>query len=325
MPLKTMSSTGSPSQVASDVSQNNQDSTITTDVTSISITNDHVQPDLSLPLSILQKFPKLVLTPYSFCNERDPANVLSLVHNAAKRELVDLLTIVIPALTCISRITLSSSLFQNPTSSSDSILHPDLQRLRIWWDSLLRFLFFVADTDDDISRIVSAPAIDLAKRRSEVKVAASLEKNRKSLSDRYSFAMEYVFRAADRALQEFCSNPEQIALDQFSEKSATLTNFMLDSMAQAVSVVANVTELVDVSLTNLEYKVANSLSSFQSDRKTLYLFICARWMGDSELIKRWILKFGGLKARVFYESWKSSFDEQRTSFVSHLSTQYAAL
>lgn len=285
--------------------------------------NDTIRLDLEVPCTIKELYPKLRFSSYSFGKERDPANVLSLVHNAAKQELADLVSIILPALPALYRITLLSSSLTKRDSETDS--HPDLVKLQSWWDVFIRFLFFVADTDDDIVRIVSSPAIDLALGQADVKLASSLQKNWKSLSDRYAVSMEYVFRAADRAFKEFRFNPNQATLDRFSAKCSALTNFMLECMHLATVLVKEVIEVADVALTNLEYKVANSVYSINSERKILYIFMCARWMAERHHIRRWVGRFGGLKGRIFFESWKTTFYEQRASFVERLSTQYAPM
>lgn len=285
--------------------------------------NDAIQLSLEVPEAIKELYPRLKYTVYSFGKERDPVNVLSLVHNAAKRELADLVSVVLPALPALYRLTmLTSSLVKRDSDSED---HPDLLKLQSWWDVFIRFLFFVADTDDDVARIVSSPAIDLAIGQSEIKLASSLQKNWKLLSDRYAFSMEYIFRAADRAFQDFRFNPNQTTLDKFSDKCSALTKFMLDSMHLATKLVKEVMEVADVTLTNLEYKVANSVCSISGERKTLHLFMCARWMVEQNHIRRWIHRFGGIKGRLFFESWSTTFNEQRASFVERLSTQYTPM
>lgn len=288
-----------------------------------SIDNDTVQLDLDVPDTIKELYPKLRFASYSFGKERDPVNVLALVHNAAKRELADLVSIILPALPALYRLTLLNSGLAK--RDSDTEYHPDLVKLQSWWDVFVRFLFFAADFDDDVARIVSSPAIDLALGQAEVKLASSLQKNWKSLSDRYAVSMEYVFRAADRAFQDFRFNPSQGTLDKFTAKCSALTNFMLESMHLSTKLVKEVMEVADVALTNLEYKVANGLCAINSDRKILYLYMCARWMAEPHYVRRWVNRFGGLKGRLFFESWKTTFYDQRASFVERLSTQYAPM
>lgn len=270
------------------------------------------QVPLHLPIldHYLAKYPKLELTPYAIENDKDALNALSLVHNAARREIVDLVSIVLPTLLLI------------PHSNDTSELHPDMFPLKPWWDALLRFFFFVADTDDDITRIATDPVVEITARSGQLKISRSLEKNRKSLTDRYAFAMEYVFRAADRALDDYCHTSTSASLSHFVVKVEAVVTFVLDSMHVADDVVNHVNEVCIISLPSLQRKVVDSLCTFAKERKNIFICICVRWMDNEQLIKQWIYKYGGFKARYYFDSWKLAHDEQRASFIEILAQKY---
>lgn len=266
--------------------------------------------DLRTPSHLIDTYPKLALTPYCIENENDPINVLSLLHNAAKREISELLSVILP---CIKAI---------PHSDNTADLHPDLIPLTQWWNALIRFFFFVSDTDEDISGLVTTPAIRFATRMGDLHLADRLSKARKSVSDRYAFAMEYVFRAADRALHDYRKNATKEAADKVHVKFVSVVNFMLDSMHASTEVVNQAYAVCEVSLYGLQRKTVDSLCSFAKDRRNIYMYMCARWMNDEHLIKKWILKYGGFKGRMFYDSWKIMYAEERATFLKNITEKH---
>lgn len=266
--------------------------------------------NLEVPTGLLNLYPRLAFTPYALERENNSINVLSLFHNAAKREIADLLSIILPAIRAIDH------------SDDSPSLHADLQPLSHWWNALLRYFFFVADTDVDVTKLVTTPAVSYASRAGDFHLADRLAKACKSLCDRYAFAMEYIFRAADRALLDYSKVPTRDAAEKLQVKFVSVVTFMLDSMHVTLDVANQAHKICDVSLSALERRIVDSLHSFAKDRKNVFMYMCVRWMNDESLIKHWIFKFGGLKGRIFYDSWKTAHYEQRILFVNTLAERH---
>ena len=262
--------------------------------------------ELHIPDEVLENFPKLFLEPYHTKRDCRGTNVLSLVHNAAKREVADLVSVVIPSLRHIET--------QNEFHDGEKA-EKLFDGLSSWWGTLLRFFFFVAECDDDVIKVMLQPATRSLKRQGELKYVNELEKKRKSLADRYSFTMELIFRGADRALDEFEEEPSQKSMSRLLAKFEGVAKFMLGTMAQATGIATEIESICDIEVTSLEHSIVDSLTRIAREDKPLFMYTCARWMNDESRIKQWIFRYGGLRGRFFFDSWKQAHDERRASFI----------
>lgn len=223
-----------------------------------------VCPKQDLDASVESKFPTLKFTLFDPEDHSNPENVLGFFHNGAKLQLCHLLTIVLPSL-------------------SASV---DVDKLCIWWSTLLRFLCFIADVDQDVSDLVIHQTTRHVDDPSE---GAKLLKAHKSLCDRYDFAMVHVFRAADRSFVQLCDALDDITsrtsanngsnatrsdnrssigdnvqqtIDVARTKLASVARFMLDAMAACSALVQRARRSIAVDLFGIERKIVDKLTHF---------------------------------------------------------------
>lgn len=261
-----------------------------------------------------QVHPRLELHAYNDRRPNNAHNVLSLVHNAVKREIADLLTIVLPGIQHHANLTSFSCRIKDAPVFGD--------RLYQWWSTLLRVFFYTAETDEDILNIVMKPVTRYARRNNDSKTANDLQRRQKSVLDRYSFTMEVVLRAADRALDDYECVPDAPKLSKLVHKLSALADFMLDTMDLTLLVVHDALEVCDVDIASLEYTVASSMLTFAKGNPGVFTYIFARWMEEESDVRRWIAKFGGLRGRLFYESWKRAHHQQRGSIIDQIADMY---
>ncbi|PXF40934.1 hypothetical protein BWQ96_09329 [Gracilariopsis chorda] len=261
-----------------------------------------------------QVHPRLELHAYNNRLPNNAHNVLSLIHNGVKREIADLLTIVLPGIQHHAAITSFSCRIKDAPVFGD--------RLYQWWSTLLRVFFYTAETDEDILNIVMKPVTRYARRNDDSKTAAELQRRQKSVLDRYSFTMEVVLRAADRALDDYECVPDAPKLSKLVHKLSALADFMLDTMDLTLHVVHDALQVCDVDIASLEYTVANSMSAFAKGNPGVFTYIFARWMEDENDVRKWIAKFGGLRGRLFFESWKRAHHEKRGSIINQIADMY---
>lgn len=223
-----------------------------------------VCPKQDLDVSMESKFPMLKFTPFDPEDHCNPENVLGFFHNGAKLELCHLLTIVLPSL-------------------GTSV---DVDKLSIWWSTLLRFLCFIADMDQDVSDLVIQQTTRHVDDPSE---SAQLVKAHKSLCDRYDFAMVHVFRAADRSFVQLCDALDNVTnrtapnsgndltpnnnknstgdnlqetIDTARTKLASAARFMLNAMAACSALVQRARRSVTIDLFGIERKIVDKLGHF---------------------------------------------------------------
>lgn len=258
-------------------------------------------PTLPLPPSLQARHPTLVLRPYSPILPSLPSNVLALLHNAAKRDLADLVAVLIPSL-------------RRPNPA------PLPPTFRAWWAQLLRFLFFVADTNADIVALIVQPALNVLAAHRDFKAHSALHRQRKSIADRYDFAMEFVFRAADNALNDLFEHHSRPNSLRAADKLHVLVTFVLATL-QLVADLADYVETImpDFEIAGLEYAIPDNVAAFVKDDKPVLLYNCVRWMDADDQIKPWLTKFGGFWARLMFKSWQKMHAEQRLTIVDQLS------
>lgn len=270
----------------------------------ISTTLDPHQVPLNfhIPTSTTKLYPTLVLHPYNLRRESIPTNVLAFLHNATKGEIVDLVSVVIPAI----ETRPSAIILENPPFGS---------ALREWWRILLRFLFFVAETNDEIIKLMVAPVFRYLKRVGDIKMLNNLQKQRRSIVDRHEFTMEIVFRAADRAMADI--RPDNI--DKLVEKLHTLAKFVLKTIDLVVKLAHQLEAIsFDLDISGLEYIIADKLSALAKDDKPLLICTCTRWMNSEEFIRPWIIKYGGMWGRIMHKSWQKAYHDYRAQTIAKL-------
>ena len=238
--------------------------------------------------------------------------MLCFVHNAAKREIADFITVVLPALQRFAA-----------TTAHASPMDTEWEYFSTWWAMFLRIFFFVAETDDNIIRLTLEPAQRTLKKQGDLRRSNALAKSYKSIEDRYAFAMELVLKAADRAIDAYFENGNDALLDKAVEKMRHMVHFMLDVMDLTMDLLVEVEDICDISLTNLEASVANSIFSFVkgSDRAT-FIIMATRWMAEESQIREWVVKYGGIRARWFFDSWQTAHHEARIMFINSLKSNY---
>ncbi|KAI0563888.1 hypothetical protein FGB62_33g182 [Gracilaria domingensis] len=252
------------------------------------------------------------LRPHLYHNRRSssPENVLVLVHNAAKREIADLLLVILPAIEHHATLTDFSCRIKDAPVFGE--------RLYQWWSTLLRVFFFVAETDEDVVNLVIKPVARYARKSDDHQLSNSLQLRHKSVLDRYSFTMEVVLRAADRALDDFECVPDVPKLNKLIEKLTALSNFMLETMDTSLQLVQDAANVCEVQISSLEYTVANSMFAFANTDPNVFVYIFARWMHKESDVKQWLAKYAGLRARLFFESWKRAYNDKRASIVQQI-------
>lgn len=271
--------------------------------------------NLPIPPSFTEVYPKLRLHQYHTKQEAKGTNVLAFLHNAAKREVADLVAVVIPALEQHARIAPSSL----PMDSADGFG----ESFHSWWKLSLRFYFFVAETNDDIIAQMMPPVIRRLKRGGDIKLQNSLQKQRKSISDRYEFSMEVVFRAADRALLDLEEDGDQSKVRRLVEKLEAMARFVLDTLQLVMDLAAELENLLpDLEISGLESCISDKLAKLGKDDKPILIYTCARWMNEEEYIKPWIIKYGGIWSRMMFKSWQESHKEQRVAILDKLESKY---
>lgn len=266
-------------------------------------------PALPLSPKQLARYPTLPLRPYSPTLHALPSNVLSFLHNAAKRELCDLVTVVVPALR------------HHAALSPPRPFPADFQT---WWSLLLRFFFFVADTNVEVVALMADPVLKVLAAHADHKALNAVRRKRKSIADRYDFAMEYVFRAADNAVVGLRDPHGAEELGRAAEKLDLMAGFVLDTL-QLVADLADQVETImpELEIGALEYVIPDNLAAFARNDKPVLLYTCARWMGPEHQIKPWVIKFGGLWARIMFKSWQKMHAEQRAVVIDNLSKSLA--
>lgn len=272
-----------------------------------------VSPSLPIPHVYVQLYPTLRLRPYSLAQENRPSNVLSFLHNAAKREVADLVAIVIPALANLANKAHTDLVLAHP--------HAFGQHFHDWWRLLLRFFFFVADTNLEIINLIVQPVINVLTMHADHKALKSIHKQRKSISDRYDFAMEFVFRAADKAIANIETLQSTEKLSKAVEKLDSLAKFVLDTL-QLVINLADELEIImpDLEIGGLEYIIADNASIFGKTDKPVFIYTCARWMDKEEYIKPWIAKYAGFWGRIMFKSWQKAHHQRRAVVLDNLSS-----
>lgn len=258
--------------------------------------------DFHLPKPATDLYPTLVLHPYNLKKESTPTNVLAFLHNATKSEIADLVSIVIPAM----ETRPSEVVLENPPFGS---------ALHEWWRILLRFLFFVAETNDEIIKLMVAPVFRYLTRVGDVKLLNNLQKQRKSIVDRHEFTMEIVFRAADRAIMDV--RPDNT--DKLVVKLHILAKFVLKTI-ELVMKLAHQLEAVgfDLEVSGLEYIIADKLSVFAKADKPILMCTCIRWMNSEEFIKPWMVKYGGMWGRIMSKGWRKTYNDYRSQTIESL-------
>lgn len=257
----------------------------------------------------IDRFPNLSLQPYHLKKSNRATNVLALIHNTAKREIVDLITVVIPTIQQYAQVTgYNAPIFSAPFGEG----------LQKWWKTLLKIFFFVAETDDDIANLILPPACKTLKRLNDLKQLNALQKTRKSLQDRYSFTMEVVFRAADRALQDFETASHSDKLDKLIEKFFSVASLMLESMQVAYTMAEDIEDICDLELSSLESTVVDALSKYSKADRPLFMFIFSRWMHEESYIKQWISKHAGIRGRLFFDNWKRIHEDRQLAVIEDL-------
>ncbi|CAN8069441.1 unnamed protein product [Agarophyton chilense] len=263
-----------------------------------------------LPEEHYERYPRLRPHAYHTRRPHSPQNVLALVHNAAKREIADLLLVVLPAIQHHATLTDFSCRIKDAPVFGD--------RLYQWWSTLLRVVFFVAETDEDVVNLVIKPVARFARKNDDHQLSNTLQRRHKSVLDRYSFAMEVVLRAADRALDDFECVPDVPKLNKLVDKLTALSDFMLETMDTSLQLVQDAIAIFDVEITSLENTVATSMAAFAKTNPNVFVFIFARWMSEESDVKHWLAKYGGLRARFFFESWKRAHYDTRQSIVEQI-------
>lgn len=282
--------------------------------------HDPCQVPLYLPIPRIyaEAYPKLALRPYNIKEENRGSNVLAFLHNSAKRELADLVGVVIPALEHQARLSRTDLVLKEHEGFGE--------QFETWWKLLLRFFFFVAETNDEIVKLMVEPVVKVVTRHGDYKALKSIEKQRKSISDKYEFAMEYVFRAADKAMSELETLHDREKVLKSIEKLEALVKFVLDTM-ELVMNLGNELEMMmpDLEIGGLEYVIADNLSIFAKADKPVLIYTCARWMNGEEYVRPWIMKYGGLWGRMMYKSWQKAHKEQRAAVIENLLSSYLSV
>lgn len=273
---------------------------------------------LPIPRMYTEAYPKLALRPYNTKEDSRGSNVLAFLHNAAKREIADLVGVVIPALEHQARLAQKDLVLKDADGFGEEF--------ETWWKLLLRFFFFVAETNDEIVRLMVEPAVKFVTRHGDYKALKSIQKQRKSISDKYEFAMEYVFRAADKAISGLETVQDRERVLKSIEKLEALVKFVLDTMDLVMNL-ADELEIImpDLEIGGLEYVIADNLSIFAKADKPVLIYTCARWMNGEEYVRPWITKYGGLWGRMMYKSWQKAHKEQRATVIENLLSSYLSV
>lgn len=271
-----------------------------------------ITPSLDVPQAYRESYPKLCMHAYHIKRDSLPSNVLAFVHNAAKREIADFISIVLPSLEKYAA-----------TTNHASMENTEWEYLDTWWSMLLRVFFYVAETDDNVVRLMLEPARKNLKKQGELKRSNALARCQKSLEDRYAFSMELVLKAANRAMEEYMDAPHDEHLAKAIEKMKHVVNFMLDVMDQSMDLALEVEDICDIALSRLEGSVADALFTFvKGNDRAIFVYMCARWMNDEALIRQWIVKYGGIRARWFFDNWKKAHQDSRVAFIDGLASKY---
>lgn len=271
-----------------------------------------------MPHIYTHAYPKLILRPYNTTHASRGSNVLAFLHNAAKREIADLVAVVIPALEHQATLAHNDLLLKHEEGFGE--------QFEDWWKMLLRFFFFVADTNVDIIKLMVEPVVKLLTIHGDYKMLKSIQRQRKSISDRYEFAMEFVFRAADKAMADMETLQSTEKVSKAIEKLGALVKFVLDTL-ELVTNLANELEMVmpDLEIGGLEYVIADNLSIFAKADKPVLIYTCARWMNKEQYLRPWITKYGGLWGRIMFKSWQKTHKEQRAAVIEKLSSSYLSV
>lgn len=263
---------------------------------------------IDIPSDLLKTYPNILYTPYTPTLPHDPRNTLSLIHNAARREICDIITKLLPSLK-------SSQLTKKDFNES----------LLTYWNTTVRYFFFIADTDDDITKLVASSAMESNYADSEM--YHIIQKQRKSINDRYNFAMEHIFRAADNNIYQFNKNPDDPGTsDKLYIKLNNVIKFMLDSMKTSEKFLKHICDIFDFKITDLESKVINNLFEVAKKRNSIsiFLYITCRWMKDDNLINNWLqqyIKHNNSSANDNNNNnIKKDYEDKRNFFITNVKT-----
>lgn len=275
--------------------------------------NDGILLQLPVSEEFLDEHPKLRLSEYDRMKKNSASNALALIHNAGRREIAELITLVLPACEARIRRGINDEQYDLASLGND---------VRDWWRLFARFSFFVSEAEEGINSKGMSKFEKMWKRHPDDKVLRNLLKLRKSINDRNSAAMEIIFRAADKAISELAQAPCQDKLKKVMQALSSVSNFLLDTYVMSNKLISTIEgKLIqgsDADMHGVEENIAATLLKINGDDRACLMMMLLRWMENTAHMKQWCSKHLSVRTRHTLGDWQKTYEQQRLQVVSRL-------
>lgn len=255
------------------------------------------------------RFPSFAAMPYDANAPHSALNALALAHNAAQRELYELIRDLLPL--CERA---ASGLLPSPHAQRTALRH-----LASWWGGFALFSDFVAHVQESVvARLYEKIAADERVRLGRRDVQAC-ERARDRILDRTGLSRTLVLRAARETIDDGARAPRPATFRHVVRAINIVVGFLLETYQNSVSFAKEAeARLRRPKVSGIAVHVLRGLKQFDTSQRPIMVVILTRWMDDPVLIRSWTGKYLGLRAKRKLHEWISAHQAQREYLLDEI-------
>lgn len=242
-----------------------------------------------IPKHIWAEYPELELSDYDMDIDDLARNVLALVHNAVRREAVDLLCDVLPAIEMLS-------------AQHEQVPAEHLQDLSTWWQQFSRFLLIASSVDNSVARSAFAD-VNTGGFRPETLATGRLYKK---VLERTVHTTELALQAMRTALTA-ASRGGRAEIARFCRGARAVVRLVLDTQISAEKLVEEIDGFGAEPLRypKLERVVWDAVRAVPDRSFHGIAIVCLlRWTGSAGYVLRWTSRYlDGWRVEACVEAW----------------------
>lgn len=255
-----------------------------------------------------ERFPVFAPMAYDANAPHSALNALTLVHNAAQRELVELVRDALP----LCERAANGALCARAQSAV-------LKALAAWWGVFEQFSDFVAHVQAAVvARLFEKMAGEELVRlgRDEVQ---SAERARDRILERTGHSRVLVFESTRDCIADGAASPRPAVFLQVVRAVNLVVGFLLDTYESATTFAREAElRLRRPKMSGIAVHVLRKLKDLQPRARATLTVMLVRWMDDDDLIRSWIGKYLGSRARRKLPEWMEIHEVERANVLSEI-------
>lgn len=263
----------------------------------------HSVPLTAIPDFVINEHPELKLTPYNFDRSTHCSNAIAMPHNAARLEMADMWSDILP------------SLRSRPI---EALTRDDGSDLTQWWGGFARFVLTTSLVDD---HIVTCAYKDILEDFD--KAALEIRRSRRKFEEKNAVTLEIVCRAMGRAVELFVEHMSASALDDLVLAWQQLSSVLTDIYALSEKI------LIDVDRwrredpaehKDLEKQIAKVYTNKKrwgadDTKRGEMIVVLTRWVGSEHLMREWMDRNLTKKELRSIDRWMDDYRANRLQLI----------